>query len=198
MCLLLETIKLENGKLVNLEYHQQRFNFARQQFEKVERINLHDTIEIPENAKEGLFRCRVIYGSKIEKIEFIPHQYREIKSLKIVRDNSIDYTYKYADRSHLKKLYKQREGCDDIIIVKHEKVTDSFTGNLLFFDGSDWFTPDQPLLKGTQRQYLLDNKQIIEKQILFKDIFSYEKVGIINVFYSLNNMPVVKNSFIRK
>ncbi len=198
MCLLLETIKLENGKLVNLEYHQQRFNFARQQFEKVEQINLHDTIEIPENAKEGLFRCRVTYGSKIEKIEFIPHQYREIKSLKIVRDNSIDYTYKYADRSHLKKLYKQREGCDDIIIVKHEKVTDSFTGNLLFFDGSDWFTPDQPLLKGTQRKYLLDNKQIIEKQILFKDIFSYEKVGIINVFYSLNNMPVVKNSFIRK
>ena len=198
MCLLLETIKLENGKLANLEYHQQRFDWARQQYTEVQPLKLKEIIDIPEHAGKGLFRCRITYGKTIEKIEFIPYQFREIRSLKVVHDDSIDYTYKYADRSHLQKLFDQREDCDDIIIVKNEKVTDSFTGNLLFHDGSKWITPDQPLLKGTQRQYLLDTKQIIEKQLLFKDIFNYRVVGIINVFYTLNNMPVVKNIKIKK
>lgn len=193
MCLLLETIKLENGKLLNLPYHQQRFTQARQQLIQAESLNLHELIVIPEYAQKGLFKCRLTYGKKIEKLEFIPYKHRDIKSLKIVHDDSIDYTYKYADRRHLQKLFEQRGTCDDIIIVKNGMATDSFIGNLLFFDGSNWLTPNLPLLKGTQRQHLLDTKQIIEKQIIASNILNYQKIGIINTFYSLNNMPVVNN-----
>ncbi len=197
MCLLLETIKLENGKLSKLNYHQQRFNNARFKLFDLKPIDLHKLIVIPEYAKKGLFRCRLTYGKEIEKLEFIPHQYREISNLKMVYDDSIDYSYKYADRNHLQKLFDQREDCDDIIIVKNGMVTDSFIGNLVFSDGFKWFTPDQPLLKGTQRQYLLDKKQISEKQILASDVFNYSEVGIINTFYSLYNMNVVKNIYVK-
>ncbi|MGQ8338880.1 aminotransferase class IV [Sunxiuqinia sp. A32] len=196
MCLLLETIKLENGVLANLQYHEFRFNDARKRLFNASPISLAQNIHIPQKALSGLFRCRITYSEKIENIEFIPHQPRKIESFKIVSDNSIDYSFKYADRSHLQKLYDQREDCDEIIIVKNNLVTDSFTGNLVFFDGEKWLTPKQPLLKGTQRQFLLDSGKIFEASINENQLKNFEKIGMINVFYTLNNMPVVKNTAI--
>ena len=193
MCLLLETIKLEDGKLVNLDYHQQRFDRALQHFFDQQEIQLREAIQVPKEAQTGTFRCRVIYNKEIQKIEFIPHQHREINSLRIVQDNSIDYEFKYADRNHLQQLFELRGNCDDIIIIKDGQATDSFTGNLLFRNDEKWLTPKNPLLKGTQRQYLLDNKLIHEATIKENEIHDFKKVGIINVFYTLQNMPVIKN-----
>lgn len=192
MCLLLETIKLENGKLVNLKYHNLRYNKARKDLFSLPEQDLGKQIEIPEECKEGIFRCRITYEKQIEKLEFIPHHPREIRSLQIVHDDTIDYSHKYADRSQLQELYKQREKADDIIIVKNGLVTDCFIGNLVFFDGEKWWTPSRPLLNGTQRQKLLDKGKIHATSISENGVFSYESVGIINVFYNLRNMPILK------
>ena len=192
MCLLLETIKLEDGKLANLSFHQLRFDEARRKLFHKDPISLEHEIAIPEQAKSGLFRCRITYAEKIEKIEFLPYQFREIKLLKLVHDDEINYQYKYADRERLSYLFSLRGECDDIIIIKNGKATDSYTGNLLFADGETWFTPRNPLLKGTQRHRLLESGLIVEKTITEEDIHSYEKVGIINAFYTLETMPVIK------
>lgn len=188
MSLLLETIKLENGKLINLNYHNQRFNRARKEIFSLPEKDLADLIQIPKEFNEGTYRCRVVYQKEIEKIEFIPHHPRTINSLQIVHDNDIVYNHKFTNRTHLQKLYEQRDDADEIIIVKNGLVTDCFIGNLVFFDGEKWVTPDQPLLRGTQRQKLLDEGQIQEEKITERDLFNYEMVGIINVFYNLENM----------
>ncbi len=198
MCLLLETIKLEDGKLANLDFHQKRFDHARSELFHKDPISLEHEIAIPEEAKSGLFRCRITYAEKIQKIEFLPYRLREIKSLKLVHDDEINYQYKYADRERLNHLFSLRGECDDIIIIKNGKATDSYTGNLLFADGETWFTPRNPLLKGTQRHRLLESDLIVEKTITEKDIHSYKKVGIINAFYSLENMPVIKTKDIHQ
>ena len=81
---LIETIKCENGKLFNLEFHQLRLEKAQQEyFGRQQNVNLVNEIEIPEYAKTGIFRCRVTFLKSIEKIEFFPYNYREIKSLKV-------------------------------------------------------------------------------------------------------------------
>lgn len=196
MSLLLETIKLENGKLINLEYHNQRFNRARKEIFSLPEKDLADLIQIPEEFSEGTYRCRVVYQELVEKIEFIPHQPKTINNLQIVHDNDIVYNHKFADRTHLQKLYKQRGDADEIIIVKNGLVTDCFIGNLVFFDGQNWVTPDQPLLRGTQRQKLLDERQIQEEKITEKNLFNYEMVGIINVFYNLENMSRIATKMI--
>lgn len=193
MCRLLETIRLENGVLHNLKYHTLRFNRARAEFFGLsEETDLSQIISIPENCRTGVFRCRVCYsGATIHSIEFIPRQPRTTKSMKLVEDNKIDYHYKYDDRSQLTKLFEQRESCDEIIIIKNGLVTDCSVGNLVFFDGTRWLTPSSPLLNGTQRMHLLDELQITEKEIRQEDILNYTKVGIINAFYDLQNMPVI-------
>jgi len=189
---LLETIKCNNGKLFNMEFHQARFEKAFKEYFKMStKINLFECIEIPEFAKSGLFRCRVTYSEQIEKIEFIPHQYREIKSLKLLEDNEIDYHFKYAERERLQQLFGNHGDCDDIIIVKNGCVTDSFAANLVFFDGKKWWTPDTPLLAGTQRKKLLTEGQIFERRITTSDISKYSKVGLINALNDFDEMPVI-------
>jgi 4-amino-4-deoxychorismate lyase len=109
----------------------------------------------------------------------------------VVHHESIDYHIKYTDRQILQQLFDQRGDCDDIIIVKNGFVGDSYTANLLFFDGKNWYTPTTPLLKGTKRQFLLDQGVISEKEIREEDIKSYQKVGLINALIDFEEMPEV-------
>jgi 4-amino-4-deoxychorismate lyase len=195
---LLETIKCSDGKLINIEFHQSRLENAQKEYFGISpKIKLIEKIEIPEFAKNGLFRCRVTYSKKIDKIEFIPHQYREIKSLKLVEDNEIDYQFKYSDRQKLIQLFEKRNDCDDILIVKNGCITDSFVANIVFFDGEKWWTPDTPLLPGTQRAKLLEEKRIFECRITLDDFQKFEKAGLINAMQDLENMPVISIQNIR-
>jgi 4-amino-4-deoxychorismate lyase len=193
MSQLFETIKCSEGKLFNMEFHQARFEKAcREFFGFSTHINLIDSIEIPDFAKSKLFRCRVTYSKQIEKIEFIPHQYRETKSLKLVEDNEIDYRFKFADRERLNLLFEKRGTCDDIIIVKNGLITDSSYANIIFFDGVKWWTPDSPLLEGTQRAKLLRENKISACRITYKDISKFTKAGLINALNNMKEMPEIE------
>lgn len=189
---LFETIKCADGRLENLEFHQPRFSHARKlKFDAEDEISLEQQIEVPDFARNGIFRCRVIYGKQIEKIEFIPHVYRVVNSLQLVVDNNIDYNFKYADRKNLEQLFEKRGECDDIIIVKNGLITDSFTANLVFFDGKKWWTPDAPLLSGTQRAQLLEAGNITATRITQNDLHHFQKAGLINAMNTLGNMPQI-------
>lgn len=188
---LLETIKCFNGKLSNIEKHNERFNRSRKKcFGADNEIHLQEVIQIPEDAKTGLFRCRIIYSREIEKIEFVSHNFREINSLKLVEDNQIEYDFKFADRKALDNLFAKRGDCDDILIVKNGVVSDSYTANIVFFDGTKWWTPEMPLLTGTQRSRLLAEGKIFECSITPDDISKYTFVGLINAMWNLGELKI--------
>lgn len=189
---LLETIKCTDGKLFNIEFHQARCEKAQKEYFGISpKIKLNTEISIPETAKNGLFRCRVTYSERIDSIEFFPYKTRKINSLKLVESNEIDYKYKYADRGKLNQLFEKRGICDDIIILKNGYITDSFVANPVFFDGEKWFTPDTPLLPGTQRAKLLQERKIFEIRITPQDLTKYQKVGLINALNNLEEMQII-------
>jgi 4-amino-4-deoxychorismate lyase len=192
MSLLVESIKLKDGKLFNPEYHQKRMNCALAElFPEADSIDLQTVISIPDESNTGLFKVRVLYGPELEKVEFEPYQFRTIQSLKIVYHETIDYHLKYTNRQILQQLFASRGECDDIIIIKNGLVTDAFAANILFFDGQKWITPNSPLLKGTQRQLLLDQGIISEQEISEEDIPAFQKVGLVNAMMSFDEMPVI-------
>lgn len=194
MCRLLETIQVLDGRLVNAVYHNRRFNAARRElFGNEEPADLVGLINIPPANKQGLFRCRVVYGESIHSVEFIPYQYRQIESLKIVLAGELDYHLKYADRRPLEALFALRGTCDDIIIVRNDDcLTDSFAANMVFSDGSKWFTPDTPLLPGTQRERLLETGVISARRITLENFRIFRSAGLINAFWDLTQMPVIE------
>jgi 4-amino-4-deoxychorismate lyase len=198
MCPLFESIKLSDGLIQNLEYHQNRMNQARAElFPEACKIDLEREISIPQQCKLGIFKVRILYGDFIEKIEIDPYIFRTFQSLKVVHHESVDYHLKYTDRQILQELFAQRGDCDDIIIVKNGFVSDSFAGNLLFLNGSQWITPNTPLLKGTKRQFLLDQGVISEKKIREPNIFGFQKVGLINAMIDFEEMPLIPVEQIR-
>lgn len=181
MSRLLETIRVENGKLQLLDLHQQRMNRSRLElFESTQSITLSEKIKIPAFAEKGLFKCRVEYAEQIEKIEFLPYEIRKIESLRIVEGGDIDYRLKYADRFRLLLLFEKRKHADDIIIIKNGLVTDSFYANLAFLKNGIWVTPEIPLLSGVQRQFLISRKIIQPAKLSQKDISRFEKVRLFN------------------
>lgn len=181
---LIESIKYENGKFANLDLHQNRMNFSRKKlFLSSNTIDLFSALsrKTSSHLKDNqLYKCRVVYNEEIRKIEFIQYSGPLIKSLKLVYDNDIDYSFKYEDRSQLSLLFAQRETCDDILIVKNNLICDSYFCNIVFFNGKQWLTPEKPLLNGVQRQYLIDNEIIQTAKITPSDLKYFLKARLIN------------------
>jgi len=182
---LLETIKCLDGIVYHLDYHQQRVNTSRKVlgFDSALQLKL-------DPPKEGLFRCRIIYEESIEKIEYLAYQQKKIQSFKLVHSN-INYALKYEDRSELNLLMS--EDADEIIIIQNNLITDTSIANLCFYDGKEWLTPKTPLLKGTTRQRLLDEKRIKEADIQVSDIKNYEKIALIN---AMIDFTIIENAII--
>lgn len=190
-----EAIKLKDGILHNLSCHQARVDTTLANFGGG-KVNLFYTLsEIPVFAREGLFKCRVVYSNRVESVEFIPYTFNHIETVGIVVDDYIDYGYKYVDRSRIKKLL-EKSGCDDIIIVKQGMVTDAFSANLVFESKEGLFTPNTVLLQGTKRRFLIETGRILERDISVNDIKLFDRVGFINAMVDLEDNIFVEISVI--
>ncbi len=172
---LLETIKIEDGQVMNIEWHNRRCNKSRLElFDEKKLLNLEEFIEPP---KKGLYRCRILYDNEVNYVEYIPYSPKKITSFKIIQSN-IDYKYKYSNREELNNLLDN--AYDEIIIEKNGFLTDTTIANIAFFDGKQWITPLKPLLEGTIRAKLLSEEFLILKNIKSKDIKSYSHFALMN------------------
>jgi 4-amino-4-deoxychorismate lyase len=144
-------------------------------------IVLEKAIVVPDEVKDkGGFKCRLIYGQSLEKVEFEPYTFRAIRSLRLVDANHLDYTYKYLDRSALDALFQKRSGLDDILMVKNSLLTDTYYANVALFEGEKWLTPASPLLPGTCRARLLAQGMIHEADIRIQEIRLFKKIHLFN------------------
>jgi 4-amino-4-deoxychorismate lyase len=189
----IETIRLLDGELTNLKFHQLRFERTRTE---VLGLKVHpllaQSIPVPQELGEGVFKCRVIYSREIERFEFEPYIPVPVRSLKLVYSDIVSYGYKSSDRTMLNALYRERGTCDDVLIVKGGCITDSYNANVAFFDGVRWCTPDTPLLPGTMRALLIGQGILFERRIGPGDISKYSGVKLINAMNPLNDSPEIK------
>ena len=185
MCLLIETIRIENGLPSLLEFHQERMTHAQKNLlDLKEPVNLVEYLASQTLPKSGVWKCRITYQKDIEKIEFEPYYMKQIQSLKIVEANDFIYDYKFAKREGIIKLFNQRGNADDILIIRNSLITDTSYCNVALWDGSNWFTPLLPLLKGVRRESLIRLKQIQAKDISVTDLKSFESIKLFNAMIS--------------
>ena len=192
--MLLETIKIENRLICNLEWHNARLNKSRNALLGIqESLDLANIIKIPDDLGNGTYRCRVLYGQEIDAIQFLPHQTRLVRSLRMIQCNDIEYGYKYADRHKLEELFKLRGDCDEILIIKNGYITDTSISNIVFRlpDGC-WLTPVTPLLEGTMRSFLLESGQIAEAVLRPEDLPLLTEARMINCMMDLESSPAIQ------
>jgi 4-amino-4-deoxychorismate lyase len=175
--LLLETIKIEEGEISNLEYHQKRCDLSRASlFQTTDSFKLSSYIQPP---SKGLYRCRIVYNKQIHSIEYIPYTPKDISTLKIV-PSTIEYGFKYANRDAFNTLLKTYADVDEIIIEKDGYLSDTSIANIAFYDGEKWITPSSPLLLGTMRAKLIDEGFLHLNDIQKEDLSKYTQVALMN------------------
>jgi 4-amino-4-deoxychorismate lyase len=181
MCLLLESIRVQDGALVNVRLHNDRMNRSRRAlFSSGGMLDLGERIVVPEEFRAGIVKCRVLYREAIERVEFAFYRRRVVRSLQLVRGDTVEYAHKYEDKSALHALLARRGECDDILIVKNGRITDTSFSNIALFDGTHWVTPDAPLLEGTMRAGLIAAGRLVPVEIRVEDLGSYREAHCIN------------------
>ena len=100
----LETIKSLDGEIFNILYHQRRYESVLKSLGFSNFKNLKEFLNPP---TVGLYRCRLIYDEQTLKTTYHKYKKRDVKSIKLVCDDEIDYSKKYNDRAQLDNLFNQ-------------------------------------------------------------------------------------------
>lgn len=193
MCLLLETIKIVDGQVQNLPYHITRMNNSVQALFRGGYNFSTLEIKVPVNCRSGVFKCRILYAPEIKEIQFLPYQKRSIKKIVFIKDDEIEYPFKYADRTCFTQYTDKLKQDEEIIIIKKSFITDSSFSNIALWDGHQWVTPATPLLNGTKRQQLLNAHFMVEKTLSLQDFYSCEKISLINAMNDLGDLEIQIN-----
>ena len=195
MSLLIETIRIYNGKVYNIGVHEERCNKARRVlFNCDEYIKLRMLIKIPDNLKKGLVKCRIIYDTKVRDVLYEPYSIKDVKTVSLVNiDRDCMYEYKYLNRPILDTYKSLYPYADEIIMLKEGLVTDAFYYNIVLKIDGKLLTPKKPLLKGTMRQKLLNANRIECATLTSNDLKIADKVFLINAMTSLGKIEVKNN-----
>ena len=184
-----ETIKIENGEVCHIEWHQKRYEETLRHIGGGMVYALADFIKMP---KKGLWRCKIVYNENgIEEIAYFPYVKRKIRSLRLI-ESDIEYPFKKLDRDQIDTLFTQRNGCDEILITKNGFLRDTSIANVAFFDNSRWLTPDTPLLPGTTMRRYIDTGKITPATVTKKDISCFSKIAFLNAMVDFAIMSIEK------
>ena len=192
MSLFLETIRIKNGRLKNIESHNLRMNKCRNvHFHEIRDLDLNGAITIPLEFQKGLVKCRVLYDRNIVKVEFEHYIFKNPRTFRLLNADSVDYSFKYADRNNLDNLFKTKGLADDIIMIKDGLLTDSYYANIALYKNRIWYSPKTPLLAGTQRARLIQNEKLVLRDIVVSELFEFEKIKIFNAMIPFSQHAAV-------
>ncbi len=177
----IETIKIVDGIPQYLEYHRLRMANTLSHFYRRDSLpDIENIIAVPPLFTSGVVKCRVEYSDTDYTAQYDHYKPRNIQTLKLIKCDTIDYTYKFRDRKMLNELLMNKGDCDEILIVKNEMITDTSYTNIAFFDSNKWYTPATPLLKGTARQRLIETGQIFEREITIHNFREFDSFILLN------------------
>ncbi|MDD5185294.1 MAG: aminotransferase class IV [Paludibacter sp.] len=189
MCRFFESIKLQDGVFYRLELHQERVNKTfKTHFPDKKPIDLVKNIYLSTIPQTGIYKCRIVYDSSVQSLEYTPYVRREIRSLKLVDTDMESKAYKMEDRTGLNAVFAQRGDCDDVLLVKNGFLTDTSYSNIALFDGKQWFTPRTPLLYGVNRAGLLTEGKIIEKDIKTEELMNFQSLTLFNALIEFGDI----------
>ncbi len=188
---LVESIRIENGVVWNLNYHQRRLERTfLHVYGETAPFKLADLIRFPKDLSVDKIKLRFLYNKTSFRYETEKYKPKNIKTLQIVKDNTIDYNCKKTKRRSIDRLMRYKGECDDILILKNGFVTDTSSANIVFFDGKEWLTPDTPLLMGTCRARLIDIGRIREIPIRLEQIPTFQSFCLINAMVEGFDTPI--------
>ena len=176
-----ESICVKDGIAENLSFHQARVLKTLKAFDASQNIIALEAIvqQLPLPTL-GLLKLRISYDLHGNlQTALTPYQYKQINHFALVDVNGQSYDYKFSNRDWINQALTQ-SGKDEIVMHDGGLIKDCSYTNIVFFDGANWYTPEAPLLEGTQRAKLIEEGVIIPKGLHLKDLPNFKKFRCIN------------------
>ena len=145
----------------------------------------------PKKQNTGCTSAEFYIQKRLKKLNSYLTNTEKLKALKWLKTMKLTTALNMLNEKHWTYLFEKRSDCDDILIVKNGWITDSFSANVVFYDGTKWWTSGTPLLCGTQRARLINEGKISVCNISRNDIPKFKLAGLINAMQDLENMPVI-------
>lgn len=197
MSLLFETIKIQNKKPQNVDYHIKRVRKSR--FELFGLSNCNDFMNFLEKFEvneDKLFKLKIIYNQNIVDYQLLDYTIVYKKAMKFFEKPLFDYHFKFLNRNELADIEKSLSSEEVGIITKNGYLTDATYANIVLFDGKNYFTPENCLLEGTKRQKYIDNGTIATKPIHQEELVNFKTLHLINAMIDLgDNLFIDLNPF---
>ncbi len=177
-----ESIRVVNGRVMNLSQHQIRIDRTMKSINSKDFLDLKKHIATLDLSKLGVYKLRISYNAhkaEILKTRFEAYEEKSINTLKLV-DINFKYEHKSENREALNHAFTKKDGADDVLLVRNDLITDTWYYNVAFYNGEIWLTPKDALLQGTMRAKLIQTKKIIPAEIKVQDIASFKKIRLFN------------------
>ena len=187
---LVETICVVNGIALRLPFHIARVRASCQTlgWKDVSKELLQTWLtflqNIPHEHQTGRVMMRTVYNATgVSSVTFQQYQLRPVRSLRCVEADHLRYSLKSTHRNGITHCVEQRENCDDVLILRHNLLTDTSIANIALWheEQQRWMTPTRPLLRGTHRAALLRSGTIIEDAALTLDrLEEFSRIRLFN------------------
>ena len=189
----LESIGVYEGQAPLLPYHQARVDRTFAAFypgqNSLDLLELWQKINFPPEK----VKWRIAYNAHEHNAEILSFPERKIEHLQIVKDDTIEYAYKFTERDRLDVLYREKaEPSDEILIVRNGLLTDAYYYNVVVKTESGLLTPRTPLLAGVMRAYCLEKEQVQLADIRMNDLRNSEGVYLINALHPLERAAFIE------
>lgn len=192
----IESIRIKDGIFEHLDYHQSRVNKTLLNFGKPPFFQLREIIAANALNASGVVKCRVKYDlQQVLDITYSAYAVRKIGTVSLVELEGKTYDFKYADRGWINDMLL-KSNTDEIIMMDDGIVKDASYANLAFYDGQHWYTPEIPLLEGTQRAFLLEANAIQVAAISTSNLHQYQMIKFINAMMTWEESPTIPMSLL--
>ena len=174
----IETFMLRGGELIAGELHRERMlRTLREQGAETSSAFLQSLLSTsPWREIEAYLTGQQILPSTtyrltleyslagLSAIRLIPYYKRTIRALRpLPLPDGFEYSYKYADRRFFERVKAELADDEEPLFVRPDcTITDTSFTNVLIETEAGYLTPTRPLLKGTQREGLLQAGLIAE------------------------------------
>ncbi|MGI6411384.1 MAG: aminotransferase class IV [Bacteroidales bacterium] len=190
----IESIRLENGVVHNLNYHQERVNKTFLHiFKMPANFSLEKIISENKFPKQGLFKIRIVYDSHQQSIEFAEYTRPKFHTYKLVEiEKNFTYSFKSTDRKLFDTISQETDKNTLPILIQNKNVSDSVFSNLIFEKNGNLYSPNTPLLFGTMLSQSLQQHKINMITIKEDEDKNFDYIYPINAMNPLGAIEKIK------
>ena len=175
-----ESIAVMEGRYLNVPGHMARMQKTAKALWGIELPNDYLEKRLPEFLRDGLYKCRFMYDGEGYAIEFNLYQLKKVEQLVLREVPDMLYDFKYCNRLEINKHTNALNTGMDVLFTRNGYLMDTSYCNVALFKEGIWYTPETPLLCGTQRAVGIEAGVLQLASIHKDDLLQFERITLFN------------------